>query len=409
MDCLGTRKLISRFLWSNVDEGRILFEMSIDFFKVPSPCFVLDETLLRINLEMLKMVQEEAGVEIICALKGYSMWSTFPLLKQYLAGATASSLNEAKLIFHEMGVKAHTYCPVFLDEEFDEILQFSSHVSFNSLSQFQRFLPRIKELGSNVSLGLRINPEYSEIETDLYNPAVAGSRLGITADELGDNLPDEIDGLHFHVLCENDSYVLERTLAKVEERFGHLIKKVKWFNMGGGHHITRKDYDVRHLIELLKDFRYRYPNLETVILEPGEAIGWQTGYLVSTVHDIIEKKDMKIAMLDVSFAAHMPDCLEMPYKPKILGASDPVVGKTIYRLGGSTCLAGDYMGMGDYSFGTDLKVGDKVVFDDMIHYTMVKTTFFNGVKHPAIGIFREDGSFELLRTFSYENYKNKLS
>ena len=383
--------------------------MGIDFFKVPSPCFVLDETLLRINLEMLKLVQDEAGVEIICALKGYSMWSTFPLLGEYLSGATASSLNEARLIYEEMQVKSHTYCPVYLDEEFDEILSYSSYISFNSLSQFQRFFPKIKTYHEPVSVGLRINPEYSEVETELYNPAIPGSRLGITAGELGDELPDGVDGLHFHVLCENDSFVLERTLAKVEEKFSNLIKKVKWFNMGGGHHITRKDYDVKHLVGLLKDFRGRYQNLETVILEPGEAVGWQTGYLVSTIRDIIEKKDFKIAMLDVSFAAHMPDCLEMPYKPKILGATDPVDGRQVYRLGGSTCLAGDFMGMGDYSFGNDPQIGDRVVFDDMIHYTMVKSTFFNGVKHPSIGMFTEDGRFVLLRNFTHEDYKKKLS
>jgi carboxynorspermidine decarboxylase len=223
-------------------------------------------------------------------------------------------------------------------------------------------------------VGLRINPEYSEVETDLYNPAIPGSRLGITVDQLGDTLPRDVDGLHFHVLCENDSYVLERTLAKVEEKFGHLIKQAKWFNMGGGHHITRNDYDVKHLVELLRDFRARYPNLEKIILEPGEAIGWQTGYLVSTVMDIINNQGISVAMLDVSFSAHMPDCLEMPYKPRILGASDAMPGKTVYRMGGGTCLAGDYMGMGDYSFEKELKTGDKVVFDDMIHYTMVKTS-----------------------------------
>ncbi len=383
--------------------------MSIDFNKVPSPSFVLDETLLQINLEILKLVQEEAGIEIICALKGYSMWSTFPLLSNYLKGATASSLNEARLIYEEMGVKAHTYCPVFFENEFEQILHYSSHISFNSLSQFERYKDRVKSFHEPVSMGLRINPEYSEVETELYNPAMPGSRLGITADLLGNKLPQGIDGLHFHVLCENDSYVLERTLEQVEKRFGHLIKQAKWFNMGGGHHITRKDYDVKHLVGLLRRFKKRYPNLETIILEPGEAIGWQTGYLVSTVQDVIENKGIKIAMLDVSFSAHMPDCLEMPYKPKVLGATDAIEGKPVYRLGGGTCLAGDYMGMGDYSFGNDLKVGDKVVFDDMIHYTMVKTTFFNGVKHPSIGIWKSNGEFELLRQFGYYEYKDKLS
>jgi carboxynorspermidine decarboxylase len=307
-----------------------------------------------------------------------------------------------------MGCDAHAYSPVYYDDEIEDILHYSSHITFNSVSQFDRFKKTVIEFDKPVSMGIRINPEYSEVETDLYNPAVPGSRLGVTADQLPDDLPEGLEGLHFHVLCENDSFVLERTLKKVEEKFGRYIQQAKWFNMGGGHHITRKDYDVKHLVELLRDFRKRYPNLEKVILEPGEAVGWQTGYLVSTVQDIVDSKGIKVAMLDVSFTAHMPDCLEMPYKPKILDATDAKQGKTRYRMGGTTCLAGDYMGMGDYSFDKDLKIGDKVIFDDMIHYTMVKTSFFNGVKHPSIGIWR-DGEFVPCRVFGYEDYKNKLS
>lgn len=381
----------------------------MDFNQIPSPCYVLDEGLLRINLEILNLVQQEADVEIICALKGYAMWSTFPLIKQYLSGATASSLHEARLIYEEMGTEAHTYCPVFFEEEMEQIMHYSSHLSFNSMSQFEKFRDRVQAFHKPISIGLRINPEYSEVETDLYNPAIPGSRLGITRDQMPHILPEGVEGLHFHVLCENDSYVLERTLAKVEEKFSPLIKQARWFNMGGGHHITRKDYDVQHLVQLLKDFRKRYPNLEKVILEPGEAIGWQTGYLVSTVQDIIESRGINVAMLDVSFSAHMPDCLEMPYKPSILGATDAQAGKPVYRMGGLTCLAGDYMGMGDYAFMKELKVGDKVVFEDMIHYTMVKTTYFNGVKHPSIGIWKEDGTFAPCRFFGYEDYKGKLS
>ncbi len=380
-----------------------------NFDRIPSPCFVLEEELLDINLQILDLVQQEAGVEIICALKGYAMWSTFPHIRKYLPGATASSLHEAKLIFEEMGCKAHTYAPVFLADEFDELLAYSSHLSFNSMSQYERYIHRVKAAPEPVSVGLRINPEYSEVDTDLYNPAMPGSRLGISRDQLGDVLPEHVDGLHFHVLCENDSFVLERTLERVESAFGSLIKQCRWFNMGGGHHITRKDYDVKHLVDLLKGFKKRYPNLERVILEPGEAIGWQTGYLVSTVQDIVYNKGIRIAMLDVSFSAHMPDCLEMPYKPRILNATDAVPGKPVYRMGGGTCLAGDFMGMGDYSFDEELKVGDRIVFDDMIHYTMVKTTFFNGVKHPSIGIWRAGGTFELLREFGYGDYKGKLS
>ncbi len=380
-----------------------------NFESIPSPCFVLEEELLDINLQILDLVQKEAGVDIICALKGYAMWSTFPRIGQTLSGAAASSLHEARLIYEEMGCEAHTYAPVFYENEMDEVLHYSSHITFNSLSQYRRFIDRVKAFKKPVSVGLRINPEYSEVGTDLYNPAMPGSRLGITRDQLADTLPANVDGLHFHVLCENDSFVLERTLERVEASFGPLIRQCQWFNMGGGHHITRKDYDVKHLVGLLQAFKKRYPNLKRLILEPGEAIGWQTGYLVSTVQDIVHNKTTRIAMLDVSFSAHMPDCLEMPYKPRILNATDAREGKHVYRMGGTTCLAGDYMGMGDYRFEKELKIGDKVIFDDMIHYTMVKTTFFNGVRHPSIGILRKDGSFELLRTFGYEDYKGKLS
>ncbi len=377
--------------------------------KIPSPCFVLDEELLEINLNILDLVQLEAGVDIICALKGYAMWSTFPLIKKYLRGGAASSLNEARLIFEEMGAEAHTYAPVFFDDELEQILHYSSHITFNSLSQYSRHINRVMAYHKSVSVGLRINPEYSEVGTDLYNPAMPGSRLGIMRSRLGEKLPFGVEGLHFHVLCENDSFVLERTLKKVEAGFAPLIKQAKWFNMGGGHHITRKGYDVNHLVEVLHKFKKRYPNLEKVILEPGEAVGWQTGYLVATVEDIIEQKGFKIAMLDVSFSAHMPDCLEMPYKPKILGATDAINEMPVYRMGGGTCLAGDFIGMGDYSFDHNLEVGEKIIFDDMIHYTMVKTTYFNGVKHPSIGIIRKNGRFELLRTFDYDDYKGKLS
>ena len=383
--------------------------MAVNFDNVPSPCFVLDESLLFNNLELLAKVQKEAGIDIICALKGFSMWSTFPLLKKYLNGATASSLNEAKLIVDKMKIKAHTYCPVFLDQEFDEILLYSSHISFNSLSQFEQYIDKVNAFDNNISVGIRVNPEYSEVETDLYNPARPGSRLGVTRDQLPDTLPAGIEGIHFHVLCENDSYVLERTLEKLEEKFASLIKQAKWVNMGGGHLITREGYDVDHLIKLLNGFKNRYPNLEKVILEPGGAVGWRTGYLVSTVIDMVENKGIKIAMLDVSFAAHMPDCLEMPYKPRIIGATDAKENVNVYRLGGTTCLAGDFMGMGDYSFEKPLAVGDKVIFEDMIHYTMVKTTFFNGVKHPSIGTWTTDNKFKMIKEFGYLDYSSKLS
>ena len=377
--------------------------------KYPSPCYVLFEESLEANLQLLDLVQQSAGVSIICALKGFAFWHAFPMVKEYLHGATASSLNEARLISEEMGCEAHTYAPVYLPEEFEHLLIYSSHLTFNSLSQWYRFKEQAQKSPKRVSFGLRVNPEYSEIETDLYNPAAPGSRLGILAEQMPEQLPEGIEGLHIHALCENDSYALEHCLESFEAKFGHLIKQCKWVNLGGGHLITREGYDVLHLIEVLKGFRQRYPNLEKVILEPGEAVGWQTGVLVSTVEDIVENKGIKTAMLNVSFACHMPDCLEMPYKPTIIGAHEPTESdKFVYRMGGNSCLAGDFMGMGDFAFPEPLEIGDRVVFDDMIHYTMVKTTFFNGVKHPAIGMVDKEQNFFLLREPGYEAYKEKL-
>ena len=381
-----------------------------EFEEFPSPCYILSEEALLANLQLLDLVQQEANVSIICALKGMSFWRSFPLIKQYLAGATASSLHEARLISEEMCCDAHTYAPVYLEHEFPQLLIYSSHLTFNSLSQWDKYKEVALGSPKKVSFGLRVNPEYSEIETDLYNPALPGSRLGILAEDLPEKLPEGIEGLHFHVLCENDSYALEHCLEAFEKRFSNHIRQCKWVNFGGGHHITRKDYNIPHLIQLLKDFRSRYPNLEDVILEPGEAVGWQTGVLTSTVEDIVVNKGIKIAMLNVSFACHMPDCLEMPYKPTVLGAHEPTPDdKFVYRLGGCSCLAGDYIGMGDFAFDEPLEVGDRIVFDDMIHYTMVKTTFFNGVAHPAIGMIHLDGDFELLaQPGDYASYKAKL-
>lgn len=371
--------------------------------EIPSPCYVLEEEKLLKNLRLMRYVMDAAGIEILVALKGFSFWHSFPMIRQYLSGACASSLNEAKLINEKMGVKAHTYCPVFLDNEWTEISQLSSHLSFNSLSQWEKYKNIIP---TGVSCALRINPAYSEIETDLYNPAVPGSRLGILAEQMPDHLPEGIEGIHFHVLCEQDSYVLERVLEKVEEQFGNFLKEAKWINMGGGHHITRSDYDVEHLISLLTKFKNRYPNLE-IILEPGEAVGWQTGFLLSTVQDIVINKGINVAMLDVSFAAHMPDCLEMPYKPVIRGAQEASESGYTYRMGGLTCLAGDYLG--DYTFENELKPGDRIIFEDMIHYTMVKTTLFNGVGHPHIGVIPLNGEFQLIRTIGYQQYMERLS
>jgi carboxynorspermidine decarboxylase len=377
----------------------------IDYSKVPSPSFVLDESLLRRNLELIKSVQDKAGVSIILALKGFAMWSTFPMVKQYLKGATASSLHEARLIKEEMGVRAHTYSPAYLPEEIDEILNYSSHITFNSLSQYALFKDKLDKAAHSVSAGLRVNPEYSEVEVDLYNPAAKGSRLGIAPDVLGDKLPAGIEGLHFHTLCESSSYDLEKVLQAFEQHFGRFFPQLKWVNFGGGHLMTRKGYDTGHLIQLLQDFRAR-TGLE-VILEPGSAIAWETGDLVATVLDVVHNRGVATAILDVSFTAHMPDTLEMPYKPRIEGATDAEEGKTAYRMGGVSCLAGDYKD--GYSFEEPLRAGQKLIFRDMIHYTMVKTTTFNGVKHPNICIWRENGQLEILRQFGYEDFKNRLS
>lgn len=379
------------------------------FDKYPSPCYIMFEESLEANLQLLDLVQKAADVSIICALKGMSFWRSFPMIGHYLSGATASSLNEARLISEEMDCDAHTYAPVYHEDEFQDLMLYSSHITFNSLSQWAKFKPAIDAFPKPISCGLRINPEYSEVTTDLYNPAIPGSRLGILAEDMPAHLPEGIEGLHFHTLCENNSYALENCLKAFEGKFAPLIRECKWVNMGGGHLITQKDYNIPHLIQILKNFRSRYPNLQDVILEPGEAVGWQTGVLVSTVEDIVENKGIKIAMLNISFSCHLPDCLEMPYKPTVLGASEPTAdSKHVYRLGGCSCLAGDYIGMGDFAFPEPLEIGDRIVFDDMIHYTMVKTTFFNGVKHPAIGMVNKEGEFILFSQPDFEAYKAKL-
>jgi carboxynorspermidine decarboxylase len=380
--------------------------MAVDFSKIPSPCFVLDEQLLESNLKLIASVKERAGIDIILAFKGFAMWGAFPLVKRYIQSTTASSLNEARLAFEAFGTPAHTYAPVYSDDDFQGILDCSSHITFNSLTQFEKFLPVVKASGRGVSLGLRVNPEYSEVETELYNPCAPGSRLGVVADQLSDRLPEGIEGLHFHTLCESKSFDLEKTLNAFEDKFSRFFPQLKWVNMGGGHLMTHKDYDVEHLIALLTDFRTR-TGLE-VILEPGSAFAWETGYLVSTILDVVENRGIKTAILDVSFAAHMPDCLEMPYKPRIMGSHfEPLEGKPTYRMGGNSCLSGDYVGF--WSFDKELKTGDRIVFEDMIHYTMVKTTFFNGVNHPSIGCWNDTDGFRLLRRFGYDDYKNKLS
>jgi carboxynorspermidine decarboxylase len=379
--------------------------MSINYSILPSPCYVIDEARFRKNLSLIKHVSDKSGAEIILAFKGFAMWGVFPILKEYVAGAAASSVDEARLCFEEIGSPAHTYSPVYKESDFTAILNYSSHVTFNSLAQYKKFSGEIKKFPGIVSPGLRINPEFSEVSQGIYNPCSPGSRLGITAGDLGDDLPAGIEGFHFHVLFESDSYALEKVLQVVEQKFGKFFPKLKWINMGGGHLVTRKDYNTGHLVDILKKFKER-TGLH-LILEPGSAFAWETGELVSTVEDIVENQGIRTAILDVSFTAHMPDCLEMPYKPKIVGATDPVEGKSTYRIGGNSCLSGDVMG--DWSFDTELVTGDRLVFLDMIHYTMVKTTTFNGVHHPSIGIWTMDGKFRLLREFGYSDYKNRLS
>lgn len=374
--------------------------------QAPSPCYVLDETLLRNNLSLIRSVKEQSGANIILAFKAFALWKVFPIVREYIPYSTASSVNEARLAFEEMGSPAHTYSPAYTDENFPIFLKYSSHITFNSLSQFHRFYPQVVADGNRISCGLRINPEYSEVGTDLYNPCAPGSRMGVIADLIGDRLPEGIEGLHFHTLCESSSYDLEKTLTVVEERFGHLLPQVKWLNMGGGHLMTRKGYDTEHLIGLLQEFRRRHPNLE-LIMEPGSAFAWQTGVLVSTVVDLVENHGIRTAILDVSFACHMPDCLEMPYKPVIRGALEPTPGLPTYRMGGNSCLSGDFIG--DWSFDHELQIGERIIFEDMIHYTTVKTTMFNGISHPALALATGTGELKILRQFGYEDYKNRMA
>ncbi|PIH00160.1 carboxynorspermidine decarboxylase [Deinococcus sp. UR1] len=392
---------------------------SVDWAAIPSPAFVLDESRLRRNLALISHVQRESGAQIIVAFKGFSMWSAFPVLREYgITGATASSLNEARLAREEMQGEVHVYAPAYSDAEFPAVLELADHLVFNSFSQWERFKPQVlaaREAGRTVHVGIRVNPEYAEVETDLYNPAGPFSRLGVTRREFRMDLMDGVDGLHFHTLCEKDSDTLERTLEVLERNFGDVLSQVKWVNFGGGHLMTREGYDIPRLIRVVRAFRERWG--VHVILEPGSAFGWQTGWLVSSVLDVVHNvKDA--LLLDISVSAHMPDVLEMPYRPRILGAGDPPeldhhretsegAGGHPYLIGGTTCLAGDVVG--EYVFPQPLKIGDRVVFDDMIHYTMVKTTFFNGVKHPDIGILHLDGTYECVKSFGYEEFKAKLS
>jgi len=369
---------------------------------IPSPCYVLEEQKLIENLSLMQRVQALSGVRIILALKGFSMWSVFDTIKPYLHGATASSVWEAKLA-KEMGKEVHAFSPAYKQSDIDEMAQLVNHISFNSLAQWQRYKSQLETAG--VSVGLRINPEHQEADTPLYDPAGPGSRLGVRHKDLTDDHVAQLSGFHVHNLCECDSFATERTLLAVEEKFGHWFKHIKWLNLGGGHLMTRAGYDVEHLIKTLSEFKNRYPHLD-VILEPGSAVAWQTGPLIAEVVDIVENEG-NIAILDISATAHMPDVLEMPYRPNVLNGHEEGRFAHNYRFGGNSCLAGDVIDT--YSFESPLQIGDRIQFEDMMHYTMVKTTFFNGVEHPSIAILRQDGTLDMVRQFSYEDFKGRLS
>ena len=380
----------------------------IDHSRFPNPCYIMDETLLRRNLELISHVAREAGVEIILAFKAFALWKSFDIFREYIGHSTASSLYEARLAFEEFGSKAHTYSPAYTEEEFPDIVRCSSHITFNSLTQFERFYPVVKEhegADGHVSCGLRVNPEYSEIETELYNPCAPGSRFGLTADQLPDQLPAGIEGLHCHNHCESSALALQHTLEHLLPRFDKWLRQAQWLNLGGGHLMTRQGYDVPLLISLLKDVRKRYPHLR-IILEPGSAFLWQTGVLTSKITDIVCNHGIRTAILNVSFTCHMPDCLEMPYQPVVTGARMGSDGPFVYRLGGNSCLSGDWMS--SWSFDHELHVGDVLVFEDMIHYTTVKTTMFNGINHPSIGMQTADGRAVVFRRFTYEDYRDRM-
>lgn len=373
--------------------------------QLPTPFFIVYEDRLRANLELISRVGHDAGADIIMAFKANALWRTFPIVREYCRNCTASSVNELLLGSEFMGGEIHSFTPAYTDANIDEFLRLSSHITFNSLSQYARFADKVKL--STASAGLRVNPKCSVIETDLYNPALPGSRFGVDAEALKEGLPDGIEGLHFHALCESTSYDLEKVLAAFEASFGHLFSSLKWVNWGGGHLMTRDGYDTAHLISVIRDFRARYSHLQ-VILEPGSAFTWRTGDLVASVVDVVCNDGITTAVLDVSFACHMPDTLEMPYRPAVLEEVDKEHSTGVaYRLGGNSCLSGDFMG--EYYFAQPLKTGDRITLCDMNHYTTVKTTMFNGVHHPDMVLQRSDGSCEYLRRFDYNDYKNRMS
>lgn len=385
--------------------------MRPDISKLPTPFYIVYEDKIRRNLDLIDSVRRQTGAEIIMAFKANALWRTFDIFREYGFKSTASSINEMRLGNDELGHRVHAYCPAYTPATIKEYIDGSSHITFNSVDQYMRFKENIDRHNAtgahHVSAGLRVNPQCSVIETDIYNPALPGSRFGVSADMLGGNLPEGIEGLHFHQLCESSSYDLEKVLEAFESQFGDVIEKVKWVNMGGGHLMTREGYDVGHLISLLNAFKARYPHLK-LILEPGSAFTWRTGDLITSVVDVVENQGVKTAIIDASFACHMPDTLEMPYKPIVTESVDGCDGRGLpaYRLGGNSCLSGDYVG--NWSFERPLKAGDRLTLEDMNHYTTVKTTMFNGLQHPDIVLARSNGSVEYLRRFTYDDYRNRM-
>lgn len=378
--------------------------------EVQTPMYIVEENLLRGNLSLIRDVAQRAGIEIILAFKAFALWKTFPIIREYISSTTASSLSEARLAYEEFGTPAHTFSPAYTDSEIGQIAECSSHLTFNSLSQYERMAAKARSANGNLSFGLRVNPEYSEISTLLYNPCAPGTRFGVSADKLPATLPADIEGFHCHCHCESGADVFQRTLVHIEDKFSKWFPQLKWINFGGGHLMTRNDYDVKLLVSMLKEFHKRYPWLK-VILEPGSAFAWQTGVLVAQVVDIVEDKNIKTAILDVSFTCHMPDCLEMPYQPEVRGAEsvemERATDKNTYRLGGNSCLSGDFMG--SWRFDHPLEIGEKLIFEDMIHYTTVKTNMFNGITHPAISMLKSDGKLQKMRVFGYSDYKNRMN
>ena len=380
------------------------------YSEVHFPIYVMEENLLRRNLALISSVARAADVEIILAFKAFALWKTFPIFREYIGATTASSLFEARMAVEKFGALCHTYSPAYTDAEIKDIARLSSHLTFNSLTQYERHHRAAREANPEVSLGLRVNPEYSEIGTDLYNPCSPGTRFGISSEQMPACLPDGIEGFHVHNHCESGADQFKRSLQHVEERFSKWFPQLRWINFGGGHLMTRRGYDLQLLIDTLNDFHARYPWLQ-VIMEPGSAFAWQCGPLVAQVADVVSDKGIQTAILNVSFTCHMPDCLEMPYMPAVRGAAEVDDAATasspyLYRLGGCSCLSGDFMGM--WAFDHPLEIGENIIFEDMIHYTTVKTNMFNGVGHPAIGLLHADGNLEILRKFTYEDYLNRM-